>query len=76
VGLDFAIMYTSSIFHSKFVVDPQTLALADQTKADIEDEYDKTNNQISQIRPLSLNETKDRTIGDKFCNSDRCEIRF
>jgi hypothetical protein len=29
---------------------------------------------IAQITPLSLDETQDREIGEKFCDSDRCEI--
>ncbi|MFX0037240.1 MAG: hypothetical protein ACFE9I_16575 [Candidatus Hermodarchaeota archaeon] len=45
-GLDLAIMYISSIFHFKFDVDHQTLALVNQTQSDILDEYGKTNNQI------------------------------
>ncbi|MFX1371771.1 MAG: HNH endonuclease [Promethearchaeota archaeon] len=31
---------------------------------------------ISNLRPFNLDETKDRAIGEKFCDSDRCEIRF
>jgi len=30
----------------------------------------------SKIKPLFLDETKDRAIGEKFCDSDRCEITF
>lgn len=30
----------------------------------------------SKIEPLFLDETKDRAIGEKFCDSDRCEIKF
>jgi hypothetical protein len=31
---------------------------------------------ISKLKPFNLDETKDRAIGEKFCDSDRCEIRF
>jgi len=30
----------------------------------------------SKVKPLFLDETKDRAIGEKFCDSDRCEIAF
>ena len=29
---------------------------------------------ISQITPLLLDNTQDREIGEKFCDSDRCEV--
>ncbi|MFX1326614.1 MAG: ATP cone domain-containing protein [Promethearchaeota archaeon] len=31
---------------------------------------------ISKLKPFNLDETKDRAIGEKFCDSDRCEVRF
>ena len=31
---------------------------------------------VSKIKPLFLDETKDRAIGEKFCDSDRCEVTF
>ncbi|MBY8992771.1 MAG: fused protease/ribonucleoside-triphosphate reductase, partial [Candidatus Lokiarchaeota archaeon] len=31
---------------------------------------------ISQITPLSLDDTQDREIGEKFCDSDKCEVSF
>lgn len=31
---------------------------------------------VSKIKPLYLDETKDRAIGEKFCDSDRCEVQF
>ncbi len=31
---------------------------------------------ISNLMPFNLDETKDRAIGEKFCDSDRCEIRY
>ena len=31
---------------------------------------------VSKINPLQLNETKDRAIGEKFCDSDRCSIEL
>ncbi len=31
---------------------------------------------ISKIRPMNLDGTKDRVIGEKYCDSDKCEIRF
>ncbi|MFX1306645.1 MAG: ATP cone domain-containing protein [Promethearchaeota archaeon] len=31
---------------------------------------------ISNLKPFNLDETKDRAIGEKFCDSDRCEVRF
>lgn len=31
---------------------------------------------ISKISPLNLNDTKDRAIGEKFCDSESCEVRF
>ncbi|MHA2390659.1 MAG: ribonucleoside-triphosphate reductase, adenosylcobalamin-dependent [Promethearchaeota archaeon] len=30
----------------------------------------------AKITPLDLDETKDREIGEKFCDSDRCEVTF
>jgi len=30
----------------------------------------------SKITPVFLDETKDRAIGEKFCDSDRCEVTF
>jgi hypothetical protein len=30
----------------------------------------------SKLIPLDLDETKDRVIGEKYCDSDRCEIRY
>ncbi|MFX1313236.1 MAG: ribonucleoside-triphosphate reductase, adenosylcobalamin-dependent [Promethearchaeota archaeon] len=37
---------------------------------------EKYEQMISKIRPLNLDETKDRAIGEKFCDSDKCEIKF
>ncbi|MFX1410550.1 MAG: fused protease/ribonucleoside-triphosphate reductase [Promethearchaeota archaeon] len=31
---------------------------------------------ISKLKPLDLDTTKDRAIGEKFCDSDVCEVRF
>ncbi len=31
---------------------------------------------VTHLKPFNLDETKDRAIGEKFCDSDRCEIRF
>ncbi len=31
---------------------------------------------VKNLKPFNLNETKDRAIGEKFCDSDRCEVRF
>ena len=31
---------------------------------------------IAKVKPLFLDETKDVAIGEKFCDSDRCEITF
>ncbi|MFX1238008.1 MAG: LAGLIDADG family homing endonuclease [Promethearchaeota archaeon] len=31
---------------------------------------------VRDIKPLNLNETRDRVIGEKYCDSDKCEIRF
>ncbi|MFX1352470.1 MAG: fused protease/ribonucleoside-triphosphate reductase [Promethearchaeota archaeon] len=31
---------------------------------------------ISKIKPLNLDETKDRALGEKYCDTDVCEIRF
>ncbi|MFX1340288.1 MAG: ATP cone domain-containing protein [Promethearchaeota archaeon] len=31
---------------------------------------------ISKIKPMNLDETKDRAIGEKFCDSDKCEVKF
>ncbi|MFX1575492.1 MAG: hypothetical protein ACFFB0_22375, partial [Promethearchaeota archaeon] len=31
---------------------------------------------ISKLKPFNLDETKDRAIGEKFCDSDRCTIEF
>jgi ribonucleoside-triphosphate reductase len=31
---------------------------------------------MAKIKPLDLNETKDRAIGEKFCDSDVCEVKF
>ncbi|MFW9829810.1 MAG: ribonucleoside-triphosphate reductase, adenosylcobalamin-dependent [Promethearchaeota archaeon] len=30
----------------------------------------------SKITPLNLNDTRDRAIGEKFCDSETCEVRF
>jgi len=37
---------------------------------------EKYEEMTSKIKPLFLDETKDRAIGEKFCDSDRCEITF
>jgi len=37
------------------------------------EQYEKM---ISKLKPFNLDETKDRAIGEKFCDSDICEIRF
>ena len=37
---------------------------------------EKYEEMISKLKPLNLDETKDRAIGEKFCDSDRCEITF
>ncbi|MFX0144625.1 MAG: ribonucleoside-triphosphate reductase, adenosylcobalamin-dependent [Candidatus Hodarchaeota archaeon] len=31
---------------------------------------------ISKLNLFNLDETRDRAIGEKFCDSDRCEVRF
>lgn len=31
---------------------------------------------VEKLKSLDLDEIKDRIIGEKFCDSDRCEIRF
>ncbi|MFX1387500.1 MAG: ATP cone domain-containing protein [Promethearchaeota archaeon] len=31
---------------------------------------------VSKLKPFNLDETKDRAIGEKFCDSDICEVRF
>jgi len=31
---------------------------------------------ISNLKQFNLDETRDRAIGEKFCDSDRCEVRF
>ncbi|MFX0059435.1 MAG: ATP cone domain-containing protein [Candidatus Hodarchaeota archaeon] len=31
---------------------------------------------ISTIKPLDLDDTRDRAIGEKFCDSEVCEVRF
>jgi len=31
---------------------------------------------IGKLKPFNLDETRDRAIGEKFCDSDRCEVRF
>jgi adenosylcobalamin-dependent ribonucleoside-triphosphate reductase len=31
---------------------------------------------IEKITPLNLNETKDREIGSKFCDADKCEVEL
>ena len=31
---------------------------------------------IAKIKPMNLDETQDRAIGEIFCDSDRCEINF
>ena len=37
------------------------------------EKYDKM---LSNIKPINLDRTSDRAIGEKFCDSDRCEIRL
>ena len=37
---------------------------------------EKYEEMISKVKPVFLGETKDRAIGEKFCDSDRCEITF
>jgi hypothetical protein len=37
---------------------------------------EKFEEMISKVKPLFLDETKDRAIGEKFCDSDRCEVTF
>jgi len=37
---------------------------------------EKYEEMTSKIKPVFLDETKDRAIGEKFCDSDRCEIAF
>ena len=31
---------------------------------------------INKLKQFNLDETKDRAIGEKFCDSERCEVRF
>ncbi|MFX1321024.1 MAG: ribonucleoside-triphosphate reductase, adenosylcobalamin-dependent [Promethearchaeota archaeon] len=31
---------------------------------------------VSNLKPLDLDNTKDRAIGEKFCDSEVCEVRF
>jgi len=31
---------------------------------------------VSSLKSFNLDETKDRAIGEKFCDSDRCDVRF
>jgi hypothetical protein len=31
---------------------------------------------VEKIKPLNLNETKDREIGSKFCDADKCEVEL
>ena len=31
---------------------------------------------IANIKPMDLDETRDRAIGEKFCDSEACEVRF
>ena len=45
-GLDFAMMYQSSIFHFKFDVSAQNLYFVNQTQSDIINEYDKDSNRL------------------------------
>lgn len=35
---------------------------------------EKYEEMISKIKPMNLDETKDRAIGEKFCDSDRCSV--
>ncbi len=37
------------------------------------EEYDQM---ISHIKPLNLDSTSDRAIGEKFCDSDHCEVKI
>ena len=37
---------------------------------------EKFEEMVSKIKPMFLDETKDRAIGEKFCDSDRCEVTF
>ena len=37
---------------------------------------EKYQEMISKVKPLFLDETKDVAIGEKFCDSDRCEVTF
>ncbi|HUW89426.1 MAG TPA: ATP cone domain-containing protein [Candidatus Nanopelagicaceae bacterium] len=37
---------------------------------------EKYEEMMSKIKPMFLDETKDRAIGEKFCDSERCEITF
>ena len=37
---------------------------------------DKYKQLVADLKPLDLDETKDRAIGEKFCDSEFCEIRF
>jgi len=30
----------------------------------------------SKLKPIFLDDTKDRVIGEKFCDSDKCEVSF
>ncbi len=31
---------------------------------------------LAKVKPMNLDETQDRAIGEKFCDSDKCEIRL
>ena len=31
---------------------------------------------IKSLKPLDLDETQDKAIGERFCDSDKCEIRY
>ncbi len=37
---------------------------------------EKYEEMVSKTKPMNLDETKDRAIGEKFCDSDRCEVKF
>ncbi|MFX1257257.1 MAG: ATP cone domain-containing protein [Promethearchaeota archaeon] len=37
---------------------------------------EKYEEMITNLKPLDLYETSDRAIGEKFCDSDKCEVRF
>ena len=37
---------------------------------------EKYEEMISKVKPLFLDDTKDRAIGEKFCDSERCEVTF